>query len=149
MGVPGAGKSYLAARLHERGIGAFRELEPELRERFGSGAEFNAHIREAGAFVWQSYQEQLAAGGPTPIFGSAGVDDRVLLELLDRRYAIAFIHVRPPEQNINHTTDRERVGRSHDLWYAKIFPTYRFALTVDGEDASGACDSIAGFLRGQ
>lgn len=52
MGPPGSGKSHLGRVLQERGIGSYRELEPLLRETFGSGREFNARIREAGAFVW-------------------------------------------------------------------------------------------------
>jgi hypothetical protein len=105
-----------------------------LREKFGTGAEFNARIREAGAFIWRSYQEQLAQAGPTPVFESAGVDDRPLLELLEKQHSIAFIHVhvsrelcvervvsRPAGRNINRTTDRERVGRYYDVWHSKVF----------------------------
>lgn len=161
IGPAGSGKSYLGTILHERGIASFRELEPLLRERFGSGREFNARIREAGAFVWSSYQEQLRQTGPTPVFGSAGVDDRPLLELLQRNHSIGFVHVdtppelcveravsRPPEGNINHTTDRERMRRYMDLWRAKIFPTYDYVLTVSGDDVEGACRAIRELLGG-
>jgi hypothetical protein len=161
MGVPGSGKSYLGRLLQERGVGTYRELEPLLREKFGSGAEFNARIREAGAFVWRSYQEQLAEDGPTPVFESAGVDDRPLLELLEKQHSIAFVHVevsrdlcvervvsRPARRNINPTNDRERVARYYDIWYSKVFPTYRFALTVSGDDAAAACAAIGALLGG-
>jgi hypothetical protein len=161
MGPAGSGKSHLGAVLHERGIARFRELEPLLREKFGSGPAFGARIREAGAFVWDSYQEQLRQTGPAPVFGSAGIDDRPLLERLQRNHSIGFVHVdtppelcvervvsRPPEGNINHTTDRERMRRYMDLWRAKIFPMYDYALTVSGDDVESACRAIRELLGG-
>jgi predicted ATPase len=36
MGAPGSGKSFLGHHLAARGIAAYRELEPILRERFGA-----------------------------------------------------------------------------------------------------------------
>jgi len=159
MGVPGSGKTYLGKLLHERRIGSYRELEPLLREKFGTGAEFNARIQEVGTFVWRSYQEQLDQDGPIPVFESAGVDDRPLMDLLKKQYSIAFIHVdvprelcvnrvvsRPVGNNIYHTTDKERVGRYYDLWHANVLPMYDFALTVDGNNADAACNAIRKLL---
>lgn len=159
LGPPGSGKSYLGRFLHERGVGTYRELEPLLREKFGSGKEFAARIQEAGAFVWRSYQEQLAESGPTPVFESAGVDDRLLLEQLEKQCSIGFVHVhvsrdlcvervitRPVDRNINHTTNRELVGRFYDFWYSKVFPKYGCAITVEGDDPVGACRAIGDLL---
>lgn len=36
MGAPGSGKSFLGHHLAARGIAAYRELEPILRERFAA-----------------------------------------------------------------------------------------------------------------
>lgn len=159
IGPPGSGKSFLGRRLAECGVAAFTELEPLLRERFGSGDAFEARLREAGEFVWRSYQDQLRAAEGPVAFESAGVTDRVLLERLAREHRIAFVHVRTPralcaqrvvsrsgERNIHHTTDGERIGRHYDLWQEKVAPSFRFDLVVDGEDAPGAVSAIRALL---
>jgi adenylate kinase family enzyme len=159
MGPPGAGKSFLGRKLHERGVASYRELEPMLREKFGSGEEFESRIREAGAFIWQSYRDQLSASELPVAFESAGVAERPLLEALQRDYRVALVHVRadrsvcidrvvsrPPSADISHTTDREAIGRYYDLWQEKILPTYRFVLSVDGADPAGAVAAIGDLL---
>ena len=83
-----------------------------------------------------------------------------LLDLLQRAYRVALVHLaterslcidrvvsRGPERNISHTTDRERMGRHYDLWQERVLPTYRFALSVDGDDVEGAIAAIRGLLR--
>lgn len=95
------------------------------------------------------------------MFESAGVDDRPLLELLQRKHSIALVHVHAPrelcvervtsrrsDRNIHHTTDRERMGRHYDLWHSRVLPTYHFSLTVAGDDVAGACCTIREFLGG-
>ena len=161
IGPPGSGKSFLGSQLAARGVAAFTELEPLLRERFGGGEAFEGRIREAGEFVWRSYQAQLRGAERPVAFESAGVTDRVLLERLARECRVAFVHVRTaralcaervvsrsPERNIHHTTDRERIGRHYDLWQEKVAPSFRFDLSVDGDDVEGAVAAIRELLRG-
>jgi adenylate kinase family enzyme len=161
IGPPGSGKTFLGRRLAECGVAAFTEIEPLLRERFGGGDAFEARLREAGEFVWRSYQAQLRSAEGPVAFESAGVTDRVLLERLAREHRIAFVHVRTPralcvervvsrsgERNIHRTTDGERIGRHYDLWQEKVEPSFRFDLRVDGDDADGAVAAIRELLRG-
>lgn len=124
MGPPGSGKSFLGKRLRESGVASYQELEPLLRDKFGSGEAFQARIREAGTYVWESYREQLRESELTVTIESAGVLDRPILENMQRHYRVAFVHVR---------TDRsvciDRVaGRA--------------------ADANGATAAIERFLRG-
>ncbi len=159
MGPLGSGKSFLGNRLDRQGVASYCEMEPILRERFGSGGDFESHLEEAGAFLWRSYRDQLSESELAVAFESAGIADRALLESLQRRYRVALVLVqtdrsvcidrvvqRPPEKNISHTLDRGRLGRHYDLWQQKVLPSYRFALSVDGNDVESAVASSESFL---
>ena len=160
IGPPGSGKSFLGAQLAARRVAAYTELEPLLRARFGSGDAFGGKLREAGEFLWRSYQAQLRDAKLPVAFESAGVIDRVLLERLRREHRVAFVEVRAaralcvervvtrsPERSIHATTDRERVGRHYDLWQERVAPTFRFDLWVDGDDVESAVAAVRSFLR--
>lgn len=159
MGPPGAGKSHLGRRLREAGVALYQEMEPELRQRFGTGREFESRIAEVGAFLWSAYQDQLRAAWKVVAFESGGVADRALLEALQRRHRVALVHVdtprdvcaqrvveRGPARNISHTTDPDPVRQHYDFWRAKILGSYEFALTVDGVDAEAALREIEACL---
>ena len=66
MGPPGSGKSSLANHLAAEGIASYLEVEPILVAEFGTGQEFQSRIKEAGAFLWHSYTEQLRASPQMP-----------------------------------------------------------------------------------
>jgi hypothetical protein len=159
MGPPGCGKSFLGNRLARQGIASYLELEPILRERFGTGDEFRARILEVGAFLVRSYRDQLARSVLPVAFESTGITDRPILEQLMRRHRVSLVRVqvdrsvcvdrvisRPREKNISASTDRDLIGRFVDLWVEKVAPTYRFDLEVDGADADAAADAIRAFL---
>ena len=57
MGPPGTGKSYLGNRLRERGVASYLEIEPLIVAKFGSDLESQA--AEVGAYLWDSYKQQL------------------------------------------------------------------------------------------
>jgi adenylate kinase family enzyme len=160
MGPPGSGKSFLGNDLSRRGITSFVELEPILRQRFGTGEAFRARIREAGALLVRSYREQLARSALPVAFESTGVSDRAILEELMRDHRVGLARVktaraicvarvvsRPAGANINETADRELVGRLYDRWTREIAPTYRFDLEVDGTDVEAAALSLRAFLE--
>ena len=160
VGPPGSGKSFLGNQLDERDVATYRELEPLLREKFGTGEEFESRIREAGAFIWRSYQDQLSESDLPVAFESAGIADRPLVERLQRDYRVTLVYVqadrsvcidriisRPPESNISHTMDRDVIGRYYDLWQERVFPTYRFVLSVDGTNAEGAVVAVQRLLH--
>ena len=161
FGPPGSGKSHLGRKLASEGIADYQELEPVLRQRFGSRAAFQERILEAGAFVWKSYQEQLRNAARPVAFESAGVDDAQLLEALRERYALAWVRVqtdravcverlltRPRERNISSSDDPERLDRFLSSWETEIAPRYRFDLVVDGTDCAAAASAIRDFLGG-
>jgi hypothetical protein len=159
MGPPGSGKSFLGNYLAERAIASYVELEPVLRQRFGTGDAFRARISEVGAFLMRSYLEQLAAAALPVAFESTGVSDRPILEQLMRDYRVAYVWVnasraicmervvsRATGANVSETADRELVGRFYDLWHRKVAPTFRFDLEVDGTNVEGATNSLRAFL---
>ena len=159
LGAEGSGKSFLGNALRERGVASYRELEPILREKFGTGEAFRERLREVGEYVRASYFEQLRKSALPVAIESAGALDRPLLEALQRDYRMALVHVRtdralciermasrPPGGNIGYTTDRAILSRIHDRWQRTVFPSYRFNLTVPGDDTEAAVSAIAAFL---
>jgi hypothetical protein len=159
LGPAGSGKSFLGRRLNEREVASYVELEPILRARFGTGEAFRARLREVGAFMLGSYREQLRSSALPVAIESAGVMDRSIVELLLREHRVATVLVRTPRHvcaervvarpaggNISATADRELVGRFYDIWFAKVAPSYRFDLEVDGADADAAVEAIRAFL---
>jgi adenylate kinase family enzyme len=165
FGVPGAGKSYLGNRLQARGVARYLELEPILLQKFGELEAILARLDEVSAFVWEHYRRELKryrdVGGLMPVFESAGVTDRALLDQLDAAHRVAYVHVDVPREvctervatrargrNISNTTDAERMGQHYDLWHQKVLPKRECVLRVDGRDAGRAVDAIAAFIAG-
>jgi shikimate kinase len=160
MGPPGSGKSVLGHHLAARGIAAYQELEPILRERFGAEDAFRTRKQEALAFLADAYREQIASS-PLPVaIESTGLSDRPNLERLMREHRVALAHLRvpretcvervvgrPPGDHLSDANDRERIGGFYDFWYAQVFPTYRFDLVVDGADVEAAAAAIRAFFR--
>jgi hypothetical protein len=123
MGPPGSGKSFLGRHLSRHAIASYVELEPVLRQTFGTGEVFRARIHEVGAFLMRSYREQLSRATLPVAFESTGVSDRIILEQLMRDHRVAVARVRadrsvcmdrvvsrPIGTNISETTDRD-LGR--------------------------------------
>ena len=160
MGPPGSGKSFLGNHLASQGIVSYLELEPFLRSEFGTGEEFRSRIAEVGAFLSQSYRDQLAGSERPVAIESTGITDRPLLEGLMGRHRVAFARVRAERavciervvsrasgRNISHTTDRDLIGGFYDAWTEKIAPGWKFDLEADGEAVGSASVAIREFLE--
>jgi adenylate kinase family enzyme len=77
MGPPGAGKSYLGCLLRDQLGMIYTPLEPELRSRFGSGAEFLSRKVEALAFIEATLtQQQAAVDRPVVVESTVSVSAR-------------------------------------------------------------------------
>lgn len=162
MGPAGSGKSHLGRHLAGQGVASYVEFEPLLRERFGAGEAFNDRIEAAGAFIWRSYRDQLERSTGVVVFESAGIQDRPLLEALQRRHRVALVRVdtpravcvdrvlaRPCDGNISNTSNPEQIARCHDLWHERIAPTYAIVGSVPGTDTVRATEMIRSLLAGE
>lgn len=152
MGPPGSGKSHLACRLHERGIAQFEELEVELMQRFGTGAEFAAHKAEALDYIEARLREQLESNSPgqaavRPVaIQSTGLSDRAILLRFAAEYCLLYARLNTPRavcvervqsraQDLNLNNNPDYAARFHDYWHAEVAPQWSFDVELSGLDA--------------
>lgn len=161
LGPPGSGKSFLGAALSARGLARYEELEPELRARFGSGAEFAARKADALAFIEARLRGQLAAGeqaGAPPVaIQSTGLSDREILLRLGEEYRLLYARLNTPrdvcvarvesrQQNLNLNNDPDYAARFHDYWQAEVAPHWSFDVELSGLDAVEDLAAVAAAL---
>jgi predicted kinase len=165
MGPPGSGKSHLAAHLHEHGIVRYEELEHEIVQRFGSGADFAARKADALAWIEARLREQLAAiagdgrdTAPPVAIQSTGLSDReILLRLAGdyhllfarintpRELCVARVQTRPQHQNLSN--DPDFATRFHDYWHGIVSPGWEFELELGGVDTEADFRLVVSMLR--
>ena len=172
MGPPGSGKSHLAWRLHERGIAHFEELEHEVMQRFGSGADFAARKAEALDYIEARLREQLdassgqqaeQAGGrevaaPPVAIQSTGLSDRDILLRLAQDFRLLFARINTPRetcvarvqsrpQHENLSNDPAAAASFHAYWHTQVAPLWRFDLELGGVDAEADAGLIQRVLE--
>jgi shikimate kinase len=149
MGPPGCGKSYLGRLLDLQGILGFKDLEPALMARFGTGEEFAAQKQEALDYIEEMYLRQLTVTDKPLGIQSTGLSDREILIRLAREYRIIFaaidtpkdvcisrVAARLPGSNLNN--DPDFTAGFYDLWKSKIAPSWSFDLHLNGLDSQSS-----------
>ena len=150
IGPPGSGKTYLGQRIQAQLGLAFRDVERELVERYGSRASFVKDKSAALAALEGEVRERLAASPVPVVIESTGLSDGPMLVRLGQEFPVLWIKVHAPRELCvarvqsrggggNLSNDPQQAAEFHDFWLREVEPRYSFDLQVANDgSADGA-----------
>jgi shikimate kinase len=156
LGPPGAGKTHLGRRIQESLGFAFRDVEQELLERYGSREAFVKDKSTALAAQERELRSRLASSPVPIILESTGLSDGPMLARLRQEFPVLWIKVDAPRELCvarvqsrpaggNFSNDPQQAGEFHDFWRREVEPRYSFDLEVvtDGSPDAEFLDRLA------
>ena len=156
LGAPGSGKSSVDRALGELGL-RWREWEPWVLERWGSGEDFVAHKVEALADLHKEIRAFRGAGPTAAVIESTGLSDREFLDALQAEGGTLFVRLDVSEAvAVQRVTSRPQgehladdVTRSRAVWRAfdeSVRSRRAVDLVINTEDVS-IDDAVARILE--
>jgi shikimate kinase len=144
IGPPGAGKTHLGQRIQTELGYAFRDVERELLERYGSRAAFVQDKSAALAALEADVRARLASSDVPVVIESTGLSDAPMLARVRQEFAVLWIKVHAPRDVCmsrvqrraaggNLSNDARRAGEFHDFWLREVEPCYCFDLEVEND----------------